>query len=798
MFQRALSALFALGSMSMACVLAADSTPPRLVNGGFEDTNVLGAWRSWVYHEGKAPIIRADAEQGYAGRHSLLISADDPADVALGQVVSLPAGSVWRATCWVRTENLTARDRTDTGGALHIQTEGAATLSRGPSTFGTSPWKEVGTVFRVPAEGKAKVALFFIGYGKGTGKAWFDDVRLEPMTAAGPETIRITAERLTRLPIDAKQGGQFIEPLCNLIPSLLAQQAANTSFEDDPPWKVVFKREVDRPHRPWYPDGAVHVAQYAFDTNQPFNGKRSLRIALSSPQARAGISQDGFYLKQGLSYKLRLHVRSQGNVPVRATLHGGGGLAAKPASVGKAAEAWHAVETSLRATRTLENATLTIDFEGPGTLWLDRVSLIGEDAVLGLWRPDAVQAIRELKPGVIRFGGSALETYEWDQCIGPWDTRAPFVQTYWGGIEENFVGVEEFVQLCQVVGAEPLVCLRWTGKKPADAAAEVEYFNGTPDTPMGKRRAQNDHAKPYGVKYWQIGNEVGGPTYDESVRAFAEAMRKADPSIKVLSSFPSAETLQAGGGYLDYLCPHHYGCADLLAMEQDFASLEDRIQRFASGHPVRIAVTEWNTTAGDWALGRASLQTLGNALHAARYHNLMHRHADSAEIGIRSNLIDSFGSGVILTGPGWLYVAPTYHAQWLYARAAGSYPVRIERRVNEAGVNLPWNLEEPDLSAALSADGRVLRIFGVNPAERRLALKARLAGFGSGASKGSVHVLRDSERSASPEVLNSRDEPERVKVFSAPVSVKGSEFPLGFEPFSVTLFELNVSPGRKP
>ena len=784
--------------MWVARALAADSTPPPLINHGFEDTNVLGAWRSWVYQDGTAPIIRTDAREAHEGRRALLISAQDPADVALGQVVSLPAGSIWRAACWVKTENLTARDRTDTGAALHIQTDGATTLARGPSTFGTSPWKEVGVVFRVPAEGKVKVALFFIGYGKGTGQAWFDDVRLESLSAAGPETIRITAERLTRRPIDAKQGGQFIEPLCNLIPSLLAQQVANTSFEEDPPWKVVFKREIDRPHRPWYPDGAVHVAHYAFDTNQPFNGKRSLRIGLSAPQARAGISQDGFYLKQGRSYTLRLHLRSQGQVAVRATLHGGGALAARPASLGQAAETWHAAVTSLRATRTLENATLTLDFAGPGTLWLDRVSLIGQDAVLGLWRPDAVQAIRDLQPGVIRFGGSALETYEWDQCLGPWDTRAPFVQTYWGGIEENFVGVEEFVQLCQVVGAEPLVCLRWTGKKPAAAAAQVEYFNGDRETPMGRRRAQNGQAKPYGVKYWQIGNEVGGPAYDESVRAFAQAMRQADPSIQVLSSFPSAETLQAGGGYLDYLCPHHYGCADLLAMERDFGSLEDRIRRLAAGRPVRIAITEWNTTAADWALGRAALQTLGNALHAARYHNLMHRHADSAEIAIRSNLIDSFGSGVILTGPGWLYVAPTYHAQRLYAGAAGSYPVRLERQVNAAAVSLPWNLEEPDLSAVLSADGRMLRIYGVNPSERRLQLQTSLAGFGSGALKGTVHVLRDAQRSGSPEVLNSRDEPDRVTVFSAPVLVKGNEFSLSFDQFSVTLYELKMSPGRKP
>jgi hypothetical protein len=72
-------------------------------------------------------------------------------------------------------------------------------------------------------------------------------------------------------------------------------------------------------------------------------------------------------------------------------------------------------------------------------------------------------------------------------------------------------------------------------------------------------------------------------------------------------------------------------------------------------------------------------------------------------------------SGAILTGPGWLYVSPTYHAERLYARAAGSRPLRLER-----APELPWHLAEPDVSAVLSADGRLLRIHAVNSTARRL------------------------------------------------------------------------------
>src|ERR1039458_9804521 len=436
-----------------------------------------------------------------------------------------------------------------------------------------------------------------------------------------PGDVRIIAGHTTKRPIDAKQQGQFIELLCNLIPSIIAQEVVSTSFEDASPCHVAYKREVDEPYRPWYPDGAVQVAQYSFDTANPFNGARSQKIVLPVPRARAGISQDGFYLKAGVSYKLRLHMRSEGNVPVWASLHGGGRVIAGPVQLGRAGGKWTVGEAELRADRTIENATLTIDFEGPGSLWLDRVYLIGSDAVLGIWRPDAGAALKAMHPGIIRFGGSTTEQYEWDRAIGPWDDRLTFT-TVWGGWEENFVGLDEFLRLCEYIGAEPLICVRWTDRKPEDAAAEVEYANGGADTHWGALRAKNGHPAPYHVKYWQVGNEVDVPKYNDTVRAFVDAMKAVDLTIKLLSSFPTRKLLDSAGTSFDYLCPHQYDIANLAGQERQFQDLRDWIAGNAGGKDIRLAVTEWNTTAGDFGLTRGILQTLGNALSIARYLNL--------------------------------------------------------------------------------------------------------------------------------------------------------------------------------
>lgn len=754
---------------------------PGLVNGGFESARATDGWTLTPAELPMGLSVRTDGAIPREGRQSLQVTAAAEASLSIHQQLYLPVGSLWRASAWFRVEGLSGK-----APRLRVETP-AGDQGEERAVADKDEWQQVRVLFRVPSPGRVRLRL--IALDKTSGKVWLDDVRLEPVDeAAAVEEVTITRARMSERPIDLKQGGQFIEPLCRLTSSMIAQQVDSTSFEEEPPWRPSYKREIDKPYRPWYPDGAVHLAKYALDTENPFNGKRSQKIELPVAHAWAGLSQDGFYLGQGSRYKLRLHMRSEGQVQVRASLHSDGAMLAGPVSLGAAAAEWKPAEVWLRSAKASANATLTIEFEGPGTLWLDRVYLIGESAVLGIWRPDVVQALAALNPGVIRFGGSTLEVFEWDQCLGPWDRRVPYATEPWGGLDPNFIGVEEFVQLCHHVNAEPLICVRWTGKKPPDAAAEVEYFNGGPETHWGAIRAQNGHREPYGVKYWQIGNEIGGAAYDGSVKAFAEAMRRADPKIKVLSSFPSADTLKLGGGYLDYLCPHHYDAGDLVGEEASFAALRDQIAQHAGGKDVRIAVTEWNTTAGQMGLTRGMLLTLGNALSCSRYQNLMHRYSNLVEIAIRSNLSDSFGSGVIQPGPGWLYRSPEYYSQSLYQRAAGSYPLTVVRTGEQ-----PAHLREPDLSATLTRDGKTLRIYAVNSTARTERVRFRLEGLASGADSVRVSTLGDRDSKAlDSEAMNSHDDPNRIGISVKTVPVAGDAIAYEFDPYTVTLLEVNL------
>ncbi|MCA1596049.1 MAG: hypothetical protein LC772_06460, partial [Chloroflexi bacterium] len=341
--------------------------------------------------------------------------------------------------------------------------------------------------------------------------------------------------------------------------------------------------------------------------------------------------------------------------PVRVRLTGSSGVLG--AAELQPGANWTKLSARLVPSGTDSAATLTIDFRGPGTLWLDNASLMPEKTVGG-WRPDVVEALRALKPGIIRFGGSALDDgnlgdFEWLDTIGDPDHRKPF--RAWGGLQPTGPGLEEIVQLCYAVGAEPLLCVRVTDRKPEDAAAEVEYFNGAVTSPMGALRARNGHPQPYGIRYWQIGNERSGEAYERLLPGFCQAMKQADPSIRLMSSYPTPGVLKAAGQWLDYVCPHHYGCADLQAMEADFARIRRMIAENAPGRDIKIAVTEWNTTGGDAGPRRAMLWTLENALACSRYQNLLHRESDRVEIANRSNLTNSFCSGILQTDNHRLY-----------------------------------------------------------------------------------------------------------------------------------------------
>lgn len=170
------------------------------------------------------------------------------------------------------------------------------------------------------------------------------------------------------------------------------------------------------------------------------------------------------------------------------------------------------------------------------------------------WREDLVKCVADLAPGMIRWGGNYTRYYKWREGIGPAEKRPWIYNHDWGGKETNRVGTHEFIDFCRRTGADPLLGVNFMSdgfeyyKNTShgqnrfgtleEAADWVSYCND----PDSRERKKNGHASPFGVKYWQIGNETSyggnyGFSLDQAIvhtRAFAKEMRRRDPSIKLI------------------------------------------------------------------------------------------------------------------------------------------------------------------------------------------------------------------------------------------------------------------------
>src|SRR5579883_2249214 len=447
--------------------------------------------------------------------------------------------------------------------------------------------------------------------------------------AAGADDapLKVSSRALHDGRINPMLFGNFIELLDDLVPGMWAEMLNDRGFEG-----------ITQPARWVYHDGSPTVCDRPWDpsddwvveTTGSFNGPRSARITAREGRA-ASLTQSGLAVQKGSAYQFSGALRSDGGrlkvqVVLKAALPDGRFAELAVAELPDPPASWTRCTATLEATGTTDQAIFELRVVGQGVVWVDKLSLMSA-ANLGGWRPDVVAAIRASRPAIIRWGGSAVDPggYRWKDGIGDRDRRVPFANVHWGRIDPNDVGIDEFCQFCALVAAEPLVCLSFSDG-PASAADLVQYCNGGPETPWGARRAANGHAAPYRVKYWQLGNELSGDddAYIQRCREFIRLMKQADPGVALFSSFPSQKVLDALGKDLAYVAAHHY-TRDLAACAADFRRLAGMIARTPSCGHLRVAVTEWNFTGGDWGLMRAKMLTLDGALLNARYLNLLCR-----------------------------------------------------------------------------------------------------------------------------------------------------------------------------
>jgi hypothetical protein len=319
----------------------------------------------------------------------------------------------------------------------------------------------------------------------------------------------------------------------------------------------------------------------------------------------------------------------------------------------------HAQGTSVAARNVAPTQEVVVDVgeilrtNRPQPLGLNVDYLIDDDrnVLLSPKRP-LREALKELRTTFLRYPGG------WKSAINLW-SAPPYTSsrpTLAGRVPESWIrpglklttpegdwrldplDFDEFVRICQGIGAEPTIVVPYescywqpTGEwKPPSrellletAAAWVRYANRT---------------KNYGVKYWEVGNEswlknenwtngISKETYASDLVEFARRMKAEDPAILVGANGDSDEwwktVLSRAAEQIDFLSVHTYPCWKWPAYEtyrtnslDGLGPIRVAVNAIARHTPaqqqrLRIMVTEFAAgTFGEWDkvpadLGRA-------------------------------------------------------------------------------------------------------------------------------------------------------------------------------------------------
>ena len=258
-----------------------------------------------------------------------------------------------------------------------------------------------------------------------------------------------------------------------------------------------------------------------------------------------------------------------------------------------------------------------------GTVQVDMVTMTTQTGLnLGGFRPDILQAVKELHPTCLRWpGGGYVAQYDWKLGIGPQENRERWAHWMWMDYDQNCFGTDEFIRFCREVNSEPIIVVSVKFERPAeeydqilqDALHWLRYCNAPATDEWGAKRAANGHPEPYNVKYWEIDNEMwemGIDRYEKCVRDFSTEMRKIDPSIKIIAcgGFREDEQfIKRSGNYFDYLSLHHYEQQGGYATGPERLGQQyDRYAQMIADGPnpnIKLFISEWNLNSIDWRTG---------------------------------------------------------------------------------------------------------------------------------------------------------------------------------------------------
>jgi alpha-N-arabinofuranosidase len=443
-------------------------------------------------------------------------------------------------------------------------------------------------------------------------------------------------------------------------------------------------------------------------------------------------------------------------------------------------------------------------------------------------RLDIVEALKKLKIPVLRWpGGCFADNYHWKDGVGPKSQRKPTENFSWGGVrEDNSFGTNEFLEMCEMMGAEPYLSVNVGSGSFQEAADWVKYVNHRNGTGyLTDLREQSGRKTPWNVKYWGIGNESWDCGGHMTPEYYANLFRQY---VTFMTSYSNTEKLfrvavgPGGGDYnwtdavmkniplrlIDGLSLHHYsvinwnnkGSATNFSEQEYFRTMEEasKMEEFVTKNAevmdkydpqkkVALVVDEW----GGWydvELGSNGAflfqqNTMRDAMIAGLTLNIFNNHCDRVRMAALAQCVNVL-QAVILTSEEKMILTPTYHVMEMYNvhQDATMIPLTISSGDYSLGNK---KLKAVSASASKDKDGIVhislVNIDAHNDQEINIDL-------------GSLNTRSVTGRILHSEKLqdhNSFDDPNKIKPAAlSGAKLTGNNLTLKIPAFSVIVLEL--------
>jgi alpha-N-arabinofuranosidase len=651
---------------------------------------------------------------------------------------------------------------------------------------------------------------------------------LLPMTAlrAAPIEVKVDAAK-TGAPINPFIYGQFIEHMGRCIyGGIWAEMLEDRKFyfpitANYSPYRTIenpdFPGELlggDFPvvgASPWEIIG--EASEVSMVREDAFVGDHSPRV-----NAGAGIRQRDLGVKAGLRYDGYVWAKPLGaRAEIEVTLVWGAGPDDR-ASTKLSFKGKDFTKQTFAFTPKIgseKGASLELRVLG-GDVLLGPPSVMPSDNFKGM-RRDTLALLKQLNGTVYRWpGGNFVSGYDWRDGIGDRDRRPPRKNPAWTGVEHNDFGTDEFLVFCREVGTEPMIAAN-TGFGDAFSAAQwVEYCNREPETVAGGWRAKNGNPKPYGVKYWCVGNEMFGPWqlgfmqmkhYTLKHNEVATAMWKMDPSLELvavgdlttinkdhdpdqvkLGKTCSHIMLEECAEHMNFLSEHFYvgrvpwnknGRTDVITHA---GLVREAIRAKADGHRklqaslpnlkgklMPVAMDEWNYWHREYAYGElGSVYELQDGLGIAAGLHEFYRQSDLIQMAHYAQTVNVIGA--IKTSKTAAEMETTGLVLQLYREKFGQTPLVLS-----------YTAEAVDIMGAITQDGKKLTLSVVNPTSEEVSVTLSATGLSLAGP-----AVRWSISGPSPEAHNAPGKPRVVDIARSDASASALTVPA----LSTTLFEL--------